>query len=187
MTPCPITTCHCKKSLSSFPTGTPSATGRLLEGLPAAFSSPGWTAPTLSVFPHRRGVPALWSPSWTSSGPAPAAPCPSLCWGPQNSRWVLTRAEYRGRIPSLDLLATLLLMQPRIRLAFWAASTHCWVILSFLSTNTLKYFSLGLLSIPSSPSLYLCLGLPQPRCRTLHLALLNFGGITFQTKFLQLR
>jgi len=33
--------------------------------------------------------------------------------------------EQRGRIPSLDLLATLLLMQPRIWLAFWAESTHC--------------------------------------------------------------
>ena len=30
-----------------------------------------------------------------------------------------------GRIPSLSLLATLLLMQPRIQLATWAASTHC--------------------------------------------------------------
>ena len=39
----------------------------------------------------------------------------------QISRWELTREEQRGRIPSLDLLATLLLMQPRIWLAFWAA------------------------------------------------------------------
>ncbi|KAK4829890.1 hypothetical protein QYF61_007282 [Mycteria americana] len=39
-------------------------------------------------------------------------------------RWGLTRAEQSGRITSLDLLATLL-MQPRIQLAFWAASAHC--------------------------------------------------------------
>jgi len=43
-------------------------------------------------------------------------------WVPQSwtpySRWGLTRAEQRNRIPSLDLLATLLLMQPRIWLAF---------------------------------------------------------------------
>jgi len=32
---------------------------------------------------------------------------------------VYTRGEQRGRITSLDLLATLLLMQPRIWLAFW--------------------------------------------------------------------
>jgi len=33
----------------------------------------------------------------------------------------LTREEQRGRITSLDLLPTLLLMQPRIWLALWAA------------------------------------------------------------------
>lgn len=35
----------------------------------------------------------------------------------------------------------------------------------------------GLLSIHSLPSLCLFLGLLQPRCRTLHLALLNFMGL----------
>ena len=62
-----------------------------------------------------------------------------LCWGlqswTQHTRQALTWTEYRGRIPSLNLLATLLLMQPRIRLAFWAASTCCWVMLSFSSTS----------------------------------------------------
>ena len=47
-------------------------------------------------------------------------------------------------------------------------------MLSFSSTNTLKSFSAGLLSIHSLSSLYLCLGLPQPMCRTFHLALFNF-------------
>ncbi|KAK4830147.1 hypothetical protein QYF61_008635 [Mycteria americana] len=50
----------------------------------------------------------------------------------------------------------------RIRLAFWAASAHCWVMLSFSSTNIPKSFSSGLLSIHSPPSF----GLPRPRCRT---------------------
>ena len=53
-----------------------------------------------------------------------------LRWGlqswMQDSRWGLTRAEQRVRITSTDLLATLLLMQPRIQMAFWAASAHCW-------------------------------------------------------------
>jgi len=44
-----------------------------------------------------------------------------------DTRWALTRAEQRDRIPSLDLLATLLLMQPRTQLAFWAMSAHCQV------------------------------------------------------------
>ena len=70
----------------------------------------------------------------------------------------LSRAEQRGRIPSLDLLLlTLLDTQPRTRVAFWAASTHCQVTLSFLSINTPKSFSSGLLSIHSLPSLELCL------------------------------
>jgi len=64
-------------------------------------------------------------------------------------------------------------MQPRIWLAFWTGSAHCWLILSFSSTSTPKSSS-GLLSSYSPPSLYLCLGLPRPTCRTLHLALLNF-------------
>ena len=58
-----------------------------------------------------------------------------------------------GENPLPDLLATLLLMQPRIWLAFWAEDTHWQVMLSFLSTNTPKS-STGLLSIHSSPSLY---------------------------------
>jgi len=72
----------------------------------------------------------------------------------------LTRAEQRGRITSLDLLAMLLLMKPRIWLAFWAVSAHCQVMLSFRSTSTPKSFSSGLLSIHSLLGLCLCLGLP---------------------------
>jgi len=41
----------------------------------------------------------------------------------QDSQRGLTRAEQRGRIPSLALLATLLGIQPRIRLTFWAVTT----------------------------------------------------------------
>jgi len=39
--------------------------------------------------------------------------------------WGLTRAELRGTILFLLLLATPPLMQSRIMLAFWTASTHC--------------------------------------------------------------
>lgn len=40
----------------------------------------------------------------------------------QHSRWGVTIAEQRGTIPSLCLLVTVLLMQPRARLAFWPAN-----------------------------------------------------------------
>jgi len=63
-----------------------------------------------------------------------------------------------GRITSLDLLATLLLMQPKIWWIFWAASTHCQLMASFSSTSTPKSFSSGLLSIPSSALPVLILG-----------------------------
>ena len=106
-----------------------------------------------------------------------------LCWGPQtwmqHSRWGLTRAEQRGTIPSLDLLATPQLMQPMMQLAFWAASMNCWLMLSLSSTRTPKFFYTGLLSIGSSPSLYSCPGLLQSRCSTLHLDLLNLIRFTW--------
>lgn len=47
-------------------------------------------------------------------------------------------------------------------------------MLSFSSTNTHKVLSVRVLPVHSPPTMYLCLGLPQPRCRTLHLALLDF-------------
>lgn len=70
--------------------------------------------------------------------------------------------------------AKFLLIQPRMQLSFWTANAHCHVMLIFPFANTPKFFSSDFLSITSLPSLYLCLGLPQPRCRTLYLDMLNF-------------
>jgi len=42
----------------------------------------------------------------------------------QYSRWGLTQAEERGKRTSLNLLATLFLMHPRVPLAFLARRTH---------------------------------------------------------------
>ena len=84
-----------------------------------------------------------------SSGPAPTSPCLFLCWGlqswTQDSGWGVTRAEQRGRILSLTLLATLLLVQHRIWLAFWAVSAYWWVTLSSSSSSTPTSFSSRLL------------------------------------------
>ena len=73
-----------------------------------------------------------------------------------------------GTIISLALLVTLLLMQPRILLAFQAETACCQLISSLLSTRITKA-SEGLISRNSSQSL----GLPWPKCKALHLALLN--------------
>ena len=74
---------------------------------------------------------------------------------------------------SLILLATLLLMHPRIPLAFLAARAHCWLMVNLSSTRTPRSLSAELLSSRSTPSLYWCMRLFLPRRRTLHLALLN--------------
>jgi len=71
-----------------------------------------------------------------------------------------------GIVSSLALMATSLLMQPRIQLTFWAASAHWWLTSSFSCTRTLT-FSTGLLSVSSSPSLHSCFILHECRCSTL--------------------
>ena len=88
--------------------------------------------------------------------------------------WGLKRIEERRTVTSLSLLVMLLLMQPGIQLAFWAAVTHCWLMTSFSSTGTPKSFSSGLLPTCSPPSLCLCLELPRAGYGASHLALLNF-------------
>ena len=57
------------------------------------------------------------------------------------------------KIISLDLLATHLLMQPRIWLAFWTVWAHNCLMSSLPSTSTSKSFLAGLSLIFLSPSL----------------------------------
>lgn len=54
----------------------------------------------------------------------------------QYSRWSLIRAEYMEIITSLSLLASPPLMQPKIQVAFRAASTCYLLMRSFSSTST---------------------------------------------------
>jgi len=99
-----------------------------------------------------------------------------LCWECQSwiqcSRWDLMRAAQRGTVP-LPLSDATLLMQPKMQLASWAANAHYFLMSSFLCTKVLKSFSAGLLSLSSYLSMCAYLGLPQHKCNTLHLALLN--------------
>jgi len=91
----------------------------------------------------------------------------------QYYQWGLSSAQQRGRITSLDLLVMHLLIQPRGGLTFWAVRAHCWLMSSLPSTSTPRYFSPGLCSDLSSPSLYWYKMLTQLRCNTMHLDLLN--------------
>jgi len=81
------------------------------------------------------------------------------------------RAEWGNHLPLLA--AILLLMQPRILLAFCPKSARCWLTLSFSSIRTARSFSVGLLSMSSSLSLCMYLGWPWSKRSTVHLALSN--------------
>ena len=65
----------------------------------------------------------------------------------QLSRYGLTSAEQRGRITSLNTMATLQLMQPRIPLTSFATGAHFWLTFNLVSTRTPESFSAKLLYI----------------------------------------
>lgn len=114
--------------------------------------------------------------SWPSSGPTlqGAQLCAEDPRGGCSFPGMVSQGQRRRRSTSLDLLATMLLMLARMWLAFWAASAHCQLMSSiscpaFHPQESPKSFSAGPLPVASSPSVYSYLGLPQHRCRTLHL------------------
>lgn len=158
-----------KKSLPSFPAGPL----QVREGH-FKWSSPGWTTPTLSACPHRE----VLQPSDYLHGPLD--PLQEfqifLVFGVLGPDAVTQMKPHKGRVedkpPSL-CWPICLLMKPSIQLAVWAASTHCWLTLRFLTIRTCKSFSAGLLSTSSSPSLYKNLELLPPKCSNLCLDFLN--------------
>lgn len=94
-------------------------TGSLILGLPEAFSS-GWTCPIPVVSLHRVRAPVP-SPPWKSSHSLHVLSC---IGSSRLHAHDLTTAAQKGIITSLNHLDMLLLIQPRILLAF-AARTHC--------------------------------------------------------------
>lgn len=104
--------------------------------------------------------------------------CPGLCcvyvWLGKPSTGPSTpnvSPEQTGRIIALNLLIMLFLMYSRRLLAFCAKKAYFWLVVNFLFTGTPAPF---LPSFLSAPSIYWCLGLFLPKCRTCHLPLLNF-------------
>lgn len=79
--------------------------------------------------------------------------------------------EQTGKIISLNLLMMLFLMYSIKLLAFFSKKAHFWLMVKFSSTGILAHF---LPSCLLAPSMYWCLELFFPRCRTCHLPLLNF-------------
>jgi len=88
------------------------------------------------------------------------------------------------RITSLSLLTIIYLMQPRILLASFATRAHCWIMVKLVSIRTPRSFSAKLFSSWVAPSVYCCMGLFLPRCRTLHfpwLSLRRFPSAHFSS------
>lgn len=54
------------------------------------------------------------------------------------------------------------------------ARAHHWLMSNLSETRTCRLLSMGLLSIPSSPGLYIYPGLPCPKCRIQHSLLFCF-------------
>jgi len=128
------------------------------------------TSPSPSAFLQRRIV------SWPPLDPLQKLNICSVLRAPDLDT-VLQMGHDEGRaeetITYLSLLVTVHLMQPRKLLAFRPVRTHCWFTFNFSSIRTLKSFSIGLLSMSSSPILQKCLGLPRPKHNILHMALLH--------------
>ena len=83
-------------------------------------------------------------------------------------RMGLISAEQRGRITSLDLLAILLLMQPKMLLAAFCCKG---VLLAHVNLVSTASSSAKLLSSQAVRSLYWCMALFLPRGRTWHFPL----------------
>lgn len=92
----------------------------------------------------------------------------------------------RGVIPSLGLQDVLLLIQPGIPLAFFAATAHCWLVFSLLPTRTSRAFSAELFPGQTVPCLsWDCSnGFLFPTHKNLHFSLLYLMIFPF-SPFLQ--
>lgn len=75
------------------------------------------------------------------------------------------------RITSLNLLATFLLVQPRMQLTF---RMHGWLLLELVSAGTPRTIYAKLLCSQVVPSLSCCMDLSCLRSKNLHLLVPNF-------------
>lgn len=104
--------------------------------------------------------------AWTNSVPCLSAPAPSPFW--ESFSWLLQFVNILQRnsqdwntvfqmwsnkqrriITSLGFVAVLLLIQPRKLLTFFGSRVYCWLMFSFLSTNTPRYFQQMNFQLPS--------------------------------------
>lgn len=127
--------------------------GRVQWNLPEALPL-GQVSSTPTTYVCRRGVSALWSSSWPSSGLAPTCPCLFHTGEPRSKHVtlggvspdipprVMGREEGQNDLPWSAGCAAL------------DVSAHCWLISSLSSTRIPKSFTAGLLSTCSSSCCY---------------------------------
>lgn len=100
--------------------------------------------PFLSASPHTSCFPTPSSPWQPSTGLIPAHHCLSSTGKPQTRHSTLDLVsavfKQKGRLTSLNLLATLVLPLPRMPMAF-TAKTHDVLMFNSLSTGTCRSFS----------------------------------------------
>lgn len=108
-----------------------------------------------------------------------------FCWRPES--WTqcsicsisgLRTAEQTSSVTSHDLLAMLLFMHSRILLVFWAASAHCRLSHTFLSSNIPKpFFAFN----PFIPQFVLLLGIAPTYMMDLTLGLVELHEVPHGT------
>lgn len=141
---CPGTEHHWKESSSILLVSFFQIVAELVEICPLlTSSSPDCTVPALSAFPHEEDFSFITFVvlHWTQSPVAPSFRCtkePRTVYS--NSRGGLSSTEERGSITSLDLLAMLLLLQPKTPWAFFVIRTNCLQVFSSASARTLGPF-----------------------------------------------
>lgn len=124
--------------------------------------------------------------AWACSVPCLSAPAPSPFWesfswllwfvnilkrNPQDWNIVFQMCSNKQRriITSFGFVAVLLLIQPRKLLTFFGGRAYCWLMFSFLSTNTPRCFQQS--CYPAGQCLYYCKGSFLLTPRTLNLSL----------------
>lgn len=83
----------------------------------------------------------------------------------------------------INLAAIFLLIQPMKLLAFFAARVYCQLMISLRSTRTPRSFFIDWFFCWLESTMYLCMGLLLPRCRTMQFSLRFFHGLPLFTLF----
>lgn len=161
---CPVTMCLslCEKVPFQLSCKSPLGAGKLLYGLLLSklktFSSLDWKIPTFSTCLHRRGASSTNHLCGLLLDPFKSL---LMLWDPELDAAVFQLGSYQSRVEgqnlSLALLTTLLWMQPRIPVAFWAGNIYCWGMFTLIHQHTQVFLSRAALNPFTSQPVLMCL------------------------------